>query len=185
MFRPFCFETPAEIVVFPGQDASVEAEFAFRFDRNLPSRPGAYGLDEVLAAIGVLVPAIEIVGCRLEGGFAGLGAIRLVADMTAHTAFVSGPQTAEWLDLDLVSHPVSLLKNGRLVAEGSGANVLSGPFSVLKWTANHLSERGESICAGDIVTTGTCTGVTPIAQGDTLVADFGDLGRVELRLTGA
>ena len=185
MFRPFCFESPAEVAVFANQDASVEGEFAFRFARDLPPRPGAYGLDEVLAAVDVLVPAIEIVGCRFEGGFAGLGAIRLVADMTAHTAFVSGPKTAEWPKLDLRSHTMSLYKNGKLVAEGSGANVLDGPLSVLQWTANHLSRLGETICAGEIVTTGTCTGVTPVVPGDTVAADFGNLGHVELQLVAA
>ena len=58
------------------------------------SSPGGYSLDEVLDAVETVMPAIEVVGCRFEGGYDGLGAIRLVADMTAHTAFVSGRGTA-------------------------------------------------------------------------------------------
>ena len=45
-------------------------------------------------------------------------------------------------------------------------------------TRRHIRD---GIKAGEVVSTGTCTGVTPIAPGQTLVADFGDLGRVEVR----
>ena len=185
MFQPFCFESPATVSVFPGHEASIEAEFAFRFSRSLPPKPGVYSLDEVLDAVETVMPAIEVVGCRFEGGYDGLGAIRLVADMTAHTAFVSGRGTAEWRELDLVSHVVKLFKNGEQVAEGSGANVLDGPLSVLEWTANHLSQLGQSIKAGEVITTGTCTGVTPVRPGDMAIADFGHLGQVELRIVAA
>ena len=47
-------------------------------------------MEEVLEAVESVLPAIEVVGCRFEGGFDGLGALRLVSDATAHTAFVSG-----------------------------------------------------------------------------------------------
>ena len=33
--------------------------------------------------------------------------------------------------------------------------------------------------AGDIVSTGTCTGIDAIKPGDEVIADFGSLGRVE------
>ncbi len=32
-----------------------------------------------------------------------------------------------------------------------------------------------------MVSTGTCTGVVPVAPGDVLIADFADLGEVEVR----
>ena len=185
MFQPFCFESPATVSVFPGHEASIEAEFAFRFSRALTPKPGDYSLDEVLDAVETVMPAIEVVGCRFEGGYGGLGALRLVADMTAHTAFVSGRDTATWRELDLVSHVVKLFKNDKQVAEGCGANVLDGPLSVLEWTANHLSQLGQSIKAGEVVTTGTCTGVTAVRPGDMAIADFGNLGQVELQIVAA
>ena len=185
MFVPFCFESPAEVPIFPEHGANVECEFAFRFARGLPSRSEPYGYEEVLDAVDVLITAIEIVGCRFEGGFGALGMIQTVADLVAHIGFVSGPETANWKQLDLLSHPVSLAKNGKVEAEGAGANVLDGPLSVLEWTANHLSRLGLAISAGEVITTGTCTGLIPVAPGDEVVADFGSLGRVDLRLVAA
>ena len=182
MFAPTCFQSPANVAVFPGQSASVESEFAFRFAHDLPKRQTPYSQDEVIDAVDALLPAIEIVGGRFEGGFNRIGPIRLIADMVAHTAFVSGRETTNWRGIDLRSHSVSLFRNGEQAGEGTGSLVLGDPLLVLHWTANHLLDRGESIKAGQIVTTGTCTGITPVAVDDVFIADFGTLGKVEVRI---
>ena len=183
MFRPFCADSPAEIAVFPDHRTNVECEFAFTFARDLPPRPQRYTRAEVLDAVDALVPAIEVVGCRFTGGFGELGGVRLVSDMTGNSAFVAGPSTADWRAVDVKAQGVRLFVNGAFAAEGVGANALGDPLSVLEWTANHLSALGDAILAGEIITTGTCTGVTPVAAGDVAVADFGDLGRVQVRIS--
>ena len=185
MFQPNCLESPATVAVFPNQSPCIEGEFAFRFSRSLPPRPDGYALEEVLEAVESVLPAIEVVGCRFEGGYDGLGALRLVADATAHTAFVSGKPSSEWSSMDLNSHRATMFRNGVKISEGTGASVLDGPLSVLLWTANHLSRLGDTIEAGEVVTTGTCTGITPVNPGDTAVANFGSLGKVELRIAAA
>ena len=182
MHTPNCFESPAVVNVFPGQSASVECEFAFRFSHDLPARAADYSLDDVLEAVDGLLPAIEIVGGRFEDGLSGIGQLRLIADMSAHTAFVHGPERADWRAVDAKSHRVSLYRNGAAVREGVGANALGDPLRVLLWVANHLSRRGESIAAGQVVTTGTCTGITPAANADRFTADFGTLGHVEVTI---
>lgn len=182
MFASTCFQSPADVAVFSGQSASVESEFAFRFARDLPERPAPYSMDEVLDAVDALLPAIEVVGGRFEGGFIRIGPIRLIADMVAHTAFVSGKEITNWRGTDLRSHTVSLFRNGERVGEGTGSLVLGDPLLVLHWTANHLLSRGELIKAGQIVTTGTCTGITPVVENDVFIADFGTLGKVEVKI---
>lgn len=183
MHSSFCFESPAIVDVLPGHSTGVECEFAFHFRRELPARPAAYGLEEVLEAVGGVLPAIEVVGGRFEDGLSGIGQLRLIADMSAHTAFVHGPERADWRSMGIKSHRVGLYKNGVLAAEGVGANALGDPLLVLLWTANHLSRRGESIEAGQVVTTGTCTGITPVSHADRFTADFGSLGHVEVTIT--
>ena len=127
MFQPNCLKSPATVPVFSNQSPCVEGEFAFRFSRSLPPRPEGYKLEEVLEAVESVLPAIEVVGCRFEGGYDGLGALRLVADATAHTAFVSGSPSAEWRSMDLNSHRATMFRNGAEISEGTGANVLDGP----------------------------------------------------------
>jgi 2-keto-4-pentenoate hydratase len=185
MFADHCFESPAKVAVFTGQDASVESEFAFRFARDLPPRKTIYSRAEVLAAVAAVIPAIEVVGCRFEGGFDDLGLVRLIADMVANTAWVKGPERVDWGKMDLRGHSVRPHRDGEAVAEGVGANALGDPLNVLEWTANHLSALGDGIKAGEVVSTETCTGVTPIAPDETLAADFGAFGRVEVRFMAA
>jgi 2-keto-4-pentenoate hydratase len=185
MFTVDCHASPADVPVFEGHSASVEGELAFRFATALPPRDRAYGRAEVLAAVGTVLPAIEVVGCRFEGGFAGLGILRAIADLTANIAWVQGAERADWRGFDLPRLTVRLLQAGRTVAEGVGANALGDPLRVLEWTANHLAGLGDGIAAGEVVTTGTLTGVTAVQPGDRLLADFGDLGRVEVRFVAA
>ena len=77
----------------------------------------------------------------------------------------------------------SLLRAAR--CEGRGANALGGPLTALTWLANTLAAdpAGPGLRAGELVTTGVVTGFRLVEAGDSVGADFGDLGRVELRIT--
>jgi 2-keto-4-pentenoate hydratase len=76
-----------------------------------------------------------------------------------------------------------MIVNGETVAEGSGANVLGDPVEALVWLANDQRERGAGLLAGQVVITGSCTGVNMAVAGDRVRADFGELGAVELEFT--
>ena len=64
------------------------------------------------------------------------------------------------------------------MAAGSGANVLGDPRIALTWIANELCRYGTGLQAGEYVTTGTCVVPVPITHGDTLLMDFGVLGKI-------
>ena len=82
----------------------------------------------------------------------------------------------------LAEHRAAAWVNGKLAREGKGANVLGDPRAALAWIANELSSTGDTLRAGQVVTTGTCMIPVEIAHGDHVVADFGAIGRVETRL---
>ena len=182
LFVPLCYQSPATFAMFPGQSTSVESEFAFRLSNDLPPRHSQYHREEVIDAISTVMPAIEIVSCRFEGGFAGLGELCLIADSVGNAAWARGPETSNWRQVDLVNHIVTLRRGEQQIANGTGAEVLGDPLNVLLWTVNHLSSRGIGLSAGEIVSTGTCTGVVAVAPGETMIADFNELGLVEVTL---
>lgn len=156
-----------------------EAEFAFRFGQPLPKRDEPYSVDEVLAAVESLHPAIEIPDSRYHD-FARVGAPQLIADNACACWFVLGDATeADWRRQDLVEHHVAAYRNGTLAANGSGANVLGDPRVALTWIANELRTFGDGLRAGEVVTTGTCIVPMPIAPGDHLRVDFGAFGGLE------
>jgi 2-keto-4-pentenoate hydratase len=88
--------------------------------------------------------------------------------------------SADWRARDLVRHGVSAWRNGALVGQGSGANVLGDPRVALAWIANELCTYGEGLRAGEVVITGTCLTPVPIAAGDSVKMDFGEFGILDL-----
>ena len=160
----------------------IEAEFAFSMGRDLPGRGEDYSVAEVMAAVAALHPAIEVPDSRFED-YARAGAAQLVADNACASYFCCGPATsAQWRALDLSAHPVSVSINGKLAAQGSGANVLGDPRVALTWLANELIKRGMALRTGQVVTTGTTMTPAPVVAGDHVTADFGALGKAEVVL---
>ncbi len=176
------FQSGASVAMVNNLMMVAEAEFAFCMARDLPPRASAYSMEEVLDAVASLHPAIEIPDSRYRD-FAKVGAAQLIADNACASYFVLGPATgADWRRHDLAEHPASAWVNGKLVREGKGANVLGDPRLALTWIVNELSVIGETLRAGQVVTTGTCVVPVAIAPGDQVVADFGLFGRAEARL---
>lgn len=158
-----------------------EPEFAFRMGRDLPPRERPYAIDEVLAAVDTLHPAIEVPDSRYID-FVTAGPAPLIADNACAHEFVLGePSPALWRALDLAAHRAKATVVGRFDRDGIGANVLDDPRRALTWLANELSGIGVTLRAGQVVTTGTCAVPLPILPGDAVRVDFGVIGTVSLR----
>src|ERR1700760_472288 len=156
-----------------------EPEFCFRMARDLPPRPLAYSVQEVLDAVATLHPAIEIPDSRFAN-FVSAGAPQIIADNACAHLFVLGPPTsANWRALDLVEEKPVITLGGKSYI-GHGKNVLGDPRVALSWLANELSGLGITLKAGEVVTTGTCHPPLPIQPGDRMEADFGVLGNVSV-----
>jgi 2-keto-4-pentenoate hydratase len=135
---------------------------------------------EVLAAVASLHPAIEVPDSRFAD-FTRVGAAQLIADVACACWFVIGPATpADWRTIDLAQHGVSAYRNGALAGQGSGVNVLGDPRSALAWIANELCAHSDGLRAGDVVMTGTCLTPVPVSAGNSVKADFGAFGALEV-----
>jgi len=159
-----------------------EVEFVFRMGRELAPRTAAYEVDEILAAVETLHPAIEIPDSRFED-FTAVGAAQLIADNACGHKFVLGPPTTvDWRKLDLAEHAVVGRVGERYERQGKGANVLGDPRIALAWLVNELSQLGITLKAGQVVTTGTCVVPLEFAPGDRVIGSLGRLGEVSVRL---
>jgi 2-keto-4-pentenoate hydratase len=177
------FESPAELDPRRFPFVLVEPEFAFRMARGLASRPEPFERDEVAEAVSLFYPAVEIV-TSVWTNWTKRGGTALIADNGVNGALVLGPGIADWRGFDLAEHLVSLRVDGRHEGDGRGANSLGHPLNALAWLANELAARGGGLAAGDIVTTGVVTPFLTLEGGAEVLADFGALGRVQLRLRG-
>jgi len=157
-----------------------EPEFAYRMEADLPAAGAPFNAEQVGAAIGSIMPALEIVEPRLSGESAGSVAM-IVADNVMNSAWVGGTPIQDWSPASLPGQEVIASINGAEVSRGNGAAVLGDPLRVMVWLANELAGRAESLRAGDVVTTGCCTDVLRPGPNDEVTADFGPLGTVSVR----
>ena len=159
---------------------AVEVEFAFRLGRDMAPRAGGYAEAEVLDSVEALVPALEIITPRFDpipGGEPG----QALADCGLNGGIVLGPAITDWRGIDLPAHATKLVVDGRTVVEGTGALVLGNPLTSLVWLVNNVGRLGHTLAKGQVLTTGSMTGIYQVEQGAEAVGDFGRLGRVVAR----
>ena len=173
----FKFRDGDKIPVFSSHDLWVEGEFAISIGKDLPPREQPYIYEEVYCAIDGVAPSLEFVGSRLKNGLAGSGRLSVTADGGANVALCVGQVVHDWVDVDLATQRVSLTLNGTEVASGVGSNALEDPINVVLWLANH-KRVSQGLFAGEIISTGTCTGLTKVAPGDWVRAEFGPIGSI-------
>jgi 2-keto-4-pentenoate hydratase len=176
------FESGATVPSAGNRMRVAEPEFAFTMGQDLPPRPAPYTLQQVMAAVATLHPAIEVPDSRLVP-FTQAGEAQLLADNACAHHFVLGPAAPDsWRTLDLSTYAVQarVERGTRLeyTREGTGANVLGDPRIALTWLVNQLSSLGITLEKGQVVTTGTCMVPLELEPGDTATADYGPLGRV-------
>ena len=174
--------SPCEVRLGANRMAVAEAEFAFVMASDLPAREHAYSVEEVLAVVATLHPAIELPDSRFAD-FTRAGSAQLAADNACAHEFVLGPATdADWRAIDLAAQRITLSIDGRVATTGTGADALGDPRTALAWIANNHAAQGAALRAGDIITTGVCGKPSAIAAGSRVVADFGAIGAAEVTL---
>jgi len=160
-----------------------ELELGFRLGRDITPRAKPYTIDEVMNAVDALHIGIEIPDSRFED-FVAAGAPQLLADDACANYYVLGPAAPEqWRSLDLSKHKVKGIVAGKYDRDGLGGNVLGDPRIALTWLANELSKIGVGLKAGQVATTGTCLLPLQVDSGDEVTGDFGQLGRMSVRLS--
>ncbi len=174
-----CHASPAAIPREALFMRALEVEFAFTMAADLPPDGAPYSRERVIAAVATLHPAIEVSDSRYTD-WSVVGAPSIIADGGNDGAFVLGEGIAAWRGFDLPAHAAALWVNGAKAADGIGARVLGDPVTALVWLANDRARRGDGLRAGQVVSTGSCTGVTMAEPGDSARAEMGGMGTVEL-----
>jgi 2-keto-4-pentenoate hydratase len=159
----------------------VEAEVAFRFARDLPPRSRPYPEKAIAAAVGEVVVAIELCDTRLANWKEASGLWKL-ADFQTSSALVVGSGTADWQAIDFLQQG-AVFRIGARVAKAKGAHPYGNPFRLLPWLVKHCMKRGYGMRAGDVITTGSWTGLEIAKAGDEVMARFPGIGECTLRIT--
>jgi 2-keto-4-pentenoate hydratase len=173
--------SPAHILAWPGGLSAVEAEIVVKMGADLPLRAKPYSVEEVWEAVASLHVGIEY----LEPRFADMRATPLLAflvDGFGNAGLIYGPESQDWRAVDL-DQPESWLYIGAQEKSHQIAGSPSGnPKPLLGWLANHCAQRGHMLKAGDLITTGSHTGIQIAPPGEPVRARFARLGEAQLTL---
>jgi 2-keto-4-pentenoate hydratase len=157
----------------------VECEFGFVMGDDFPRSTEMPDMLALRSAVAECFVALELVGRRLVAGVP-LNEVSAIADFALDVAVVRGETIPDWDRQDLAAMPVRAVLDGVTVASGSGAMVLGHPLNALLWLAEALHAGGDRLRSGEIVLTGTCTGITKVAPGQTFAGCFSDVSPVRL-----
>jgi 2-keto-4-pentenoate hydratase len=183
VFAQFIFESPATFEYRKLVNPIPEVEYAVRLGADLPPRTKAYSEDEVAAAVASLHPGLEIAECRFlhDEAFPALPAI--LADGAGSGSIIYGPAIADWRGADITGQEATLSIGGVVRRRGTAKDALEHPIQPLTWLANELSRTGIGLKAGDMVSTGTLTGMIASSAGHDYLGDFGPFGQVRATFT--
>ena len=159
----------------------IEVELAVRLGQDLHPAD-ADDPARVSAAIEAAFPAVEVVETRLAD-WRNSDPLDQLADLQSHGALVVGAPVV-WsphAPIDLRSLRATLVFDGQPVADARGSHPVGDVLPLLAWLARHASRRGRPLRAGDIVTTGSCTGLLFAWQGARVQAALEGIGGVELQ----
>lgn len=158
-----------------------ECEFAFRIGEDLPPRAAPYTEHEVSAAVESLLLAIEIGDSVFVDWYGASAYLGSSLDNGGGAALVLSEPITDWRGKDLAGSRMDIYLNGTWVKSGYGRAAMGDPITSLTWLVNWLSDRGMTLSAGEVVSTGTCTGHCFAAPGDHVEVDFHEWGAVEVR----
>lgn len=149
-----------------------EAEVVFEIGEDLSYEQAPFSQDQIARSLSGAFAGIEICDSR----FSDVDALPLadvVADNSNADVLVIGHRIRD-ADLHaLANMPVTLARSGQPIVAGSTAKVLGHPLASLTWLANWLAARGEGLKRGQLVASGSCTGMTEFAADAVLTATFG------------
>jgi 2-keto-4-pentenoate hydratase len=143
---------------------------------------GAVTRERVRAAVDVIYPSFEIIETR--GDLAKQLALAL-ADNGQQRSVVIGAPIGLTPTMQLARITARVQLNGQEVATGLGSAVLGNPLNSIAWLADKLGQYGRQLRPGDIVMTGSFVRQFPLRPGDVAVAEFTDIGRVEVKIAAA
>lgn len=137
----------------PFLNPGVECELAVVLAQDLPQGPCS--AEQAAAAVGELMPAIEVVENRY-GPLDALGTPTLVADQVFHAGAIIGEPYPDWRAVDLCTLAGSLSVDGQVRGTGVGGDLLGDPMAALAWLA--ASEEAAAfggLRAGQVVMLGS------------------------------
>ena len=165
----------------PAGELYVEGELVVELATDLLPAMAPFDPDKIASVTGRVHAGIEVVTTRFVTSELPIGA--LIADNCMADRLIIGEMLATGWKPQLADIPVALDINGHPVAVGSTSAVMGNPLFAVAWLANWLAEQGLGLTRGQLISSGTCTGITEAAAGDMVAVRFPGFGSATVHFT--
>lgn len=176
------FANGARIAAADFTDPRIEAELAFVL--KAPLSGDDVSVDDVVAATDYVVPALELIAARSHRVDPETGYTRTVfdtiADNAANAGYIVGDVTVKPQDIDLPWVGAMLYLNGEIEETGLAGGVLGHPAHGIRWVCKRFAPHGIGLEPGQIILAGSFTRPVVVGAGDSILADYGPLGKIEV-----
>ena len=148
----------ADMALYDGEEIDIEGAAAQgRSGGRLRARTRSHQdrtstLAELVSAVAYALPAVEIVGSRIENW--NIKLLDTIADNASSGLFVLGTQPRKLDALDLRLCGMAMERRGEPVSFGAGAACLGNPLNAALWLARTMVDVGGPLKAGDIIMSG-------------------------------
>lgn len=177
IFDDMVLESGASVEFDRFSNVRIEVELAFVLEKPLTGLNTT--IFEVLDATAYVVPALEILNSHID--MAGRTIVDTISDNAAMGAMVLGGRPVKVDEVDLRWVSALLFRNETIEESGVAAAVLGHPALGVAWLANKLAQHGQSLREGEIILAGSFTRPMWVERGDTVHADYRELGAVTCR----
>ena len=159
----------------------IEVELVLRLGRALPA---GCSETEAAAAIDGIFAAIEIFDVRARD-WNTLPRTFLLADHQMHGRLLLGTGIEQGWQDSLADTEVVMSVNGREKLRRHGGHALGSPVAILPWLAGHVASRNDGLQAGDLIASGTWTGLHVAQPGERIEARFEGIGQATVEIASA
>ena len=156
------------------QQPRIEAEVAYVI--AAPLTGGHITMVDIMASIGYVVPAIEVVGSRVKDW--DIRITDTIADNASSGLYVMGQEPKRVGDFDPRLCGMVMLRNSEPVSFGAGAACMGSPLNATLWLARTMAKAGRPLEPGDVVLSGALGPMVTAAPGDVFEARINGLGSV-------
>ncbi|MBD8601905.1 MULTISPECIES: fumarylacetoacetate hydrolase family protein [unclassified Pseudomonas] len=154
----------------------IEGELFVRLSRDLDEHTD---LAAAYAAIDAWMPGIELCDTRWVDGIQADALLRLADQQLNRELIVGLPVTLAAVP-DWSAQAATLHVDGEQVVRGLGSHPFREPLNSLPWLARHAVALGNPLRAGDLIATGSWTGIHWAPPGASIEVDFPGIGSVTL-----
>jgi len=155
----------------------IEFEVALEISEDVPLTRDSHTSESIKPFIKCARPAFELIDDR-DADYDHLDAMSILTDRCWCNGVVLGEAVSDLSGLDLANLPSRVSVNGEQVDEGNTGAALGSPLNSAAFVANHLSQNGMQLKAGEFVMTGSALATLFLKPGDRCTYAIEGLGEV-------